>query len=115
MKRLIVVVVAIAAMLALVPVVGATATSSPTLVQFRALQRQVTRLDNQVDGLQGQLNSVKVDVRDLLVDVFGCTFPGDPLVSFTDGTQAYVLYYDVFCTSAYKPSGPGRQPAARAG
>jgi outer membrane murein-binding lipoprotein Lpp len=114
MKRTIAVAVAIAAVL-VVTGVGATATSSPTLTQFRALQRQVGRLDNQVDGLQNQVNTMKRDVQDLLIDVFGCTFPGDPLVSFSDGSYAYVLYYDVLCTSAIKPSGPGRQPAARAG
>jgi hypothetical protein len=43
------------------------------------------------------------DVNVLFNDVFGCTFPGDPLVQFDDGSFAYVLYYDVLCTTAANP------------
>jgi uncharacterized protein YoxC len=114
MKRLIVLVVAVAAMFALVPVV-ASATSSPTLTQFRALQRQVNRLQGQVNGLQTDVRNLNGDVNSLWNDVFGCTFPGDPLVSFSDGSFGYVLYYDYLCTSTAKPNQPGRQPATRAG
>jgi hypothetical protein len=113
MKRLIAIAVAVG-VLAAFSGLSATAADGPTITQFRHLQRDVNRLENRVNGLQNQVNSMKGDVNDLLNDVFGCTFPGDPLVSFVDGSFGYVLYYDFLCTSTAKPNQPGRQPVQRA-
>lgn len=113
MKRIIVIAVAAVSLLA-VTGIGATAASGPTITQFRHLQRDVNRLENQVGGLQTQVNDMKRDVADLLYDVFVCQFPGDPLVSFTDGSFGYSYYYDAACVSTLSPSKPGIQRVQRA-
>jgi hypothetical protein len=87
---------------------AATASDGPSITQFRHLQRQVNRLDGQVSRLQGDVSGLKADVRDLLYDVFVCQFPGDPLTTFTDGSLAYVLYYDYNCTATFGPSQPDK-------
>ena len=102
MKRL-VAVLAVVAVFAAFSGITATAADGPSITQFRHLQRQVNRLDNQVASLQGDVRNLKLDVNDLLYDVFVCTFPGDPLSSFTDGSYAYSLYYDYNCTATFGP------------
>jgi hypothetical protein len=85
---------------------------------YKALNRKVNRLENQVDNLQGQVNGLKRDVKDLLFDVFVCTFPGGTPATFTDGTVAYPLWYDSRCLSSGTsiggngPVGSGRQVKA---
>jgi hypothetical protein len=81
-------------------------TSASAIDPVKALTRKVNRLEGRVTRLEGDIRSMKIDVNDLLYDVFNCTFPGDPLVGFVDGSFGYVLYYDSFCTLAGTPSKP---------
>jgi hypothetical protein len=94
---------AIAVMFAAFSGLTATASDGPSITQFRHLQRQVNGLERKVSDLQGDVRSLNQDVNTLWNDVFVCTFPGDPLVPFSDGSLGYVLYYDYLCTSTAQP------------
>jgi outer membrane murein-binding lipoprotein Lpp len=72
----------------------ATATHSlPHLI------RQVNRLESKVSNLQRDVRTLRGDTNALLFDVFVCQFPGDPLTTFSDGSQGYHMYYDPSCVA----------------
>jgi hypothetical protein len=71
----------------------------------RRLARRVTRLENQVSNLQGQVIAMRRDVNDLLYDVFTCGIIGDPLTTFSDGTTAWGYYYSTACVGTLSVNG----------
>ena len=85
-----------------------------SLGQHKPITRPYTRNVNST-GLRTRSTSCKIrwrmriDVRDLLIDVFGCTFVNTTTpTTFPDGTVGFPLFYDQFCLGAAAAGRPAR-------
>lgn len=94
MKRLLVAGLVALNLVALVAAFSAPAGATHSLPH---LIRQVNRLESNVADLKRDVRSLRQDLNVVVFDLFVCTFPGDPLTTFTDGSQGYSLYYDPAC------------------